>query len=237
MKNREKWIGGRFLKNQNGRYIGYHMERFSSVVYEPLIREYASGLLADVGCGDVPLYHFYRDKITDNICVDWENSPTDQSFLDHHVDLNKNMSILESDKFDTVLCTDVLEHIHEPNILFAEMVRILKPGGHLIIGVPFLYWVHGDPDDYHRYSHFMLKEYCRKHGLKVIELEAYGGFPEVLYDLFHKGYAFYNFPLPKVYYFFLENIGGHFLRTGISKRMSERSRFFFPLGYMLVAKK
>jgi SAM-dependent methyltransferase len=44
---------------------------------------------------------------------------------------------------DALVCSEVLEHI--PDILkaIAEITRILKPGGHLVLTVPFLFPLHG----------------------------------------------------------------------------------------------
>jgi len=39
--------------------------------------------------------------------------------------------------FDYVLCCEVLEHVPDPALLVREMHRVLQPGGHLLIGVPY----------------------------------------------------------------------------------------------------
>jgi ubiquinone/menaquinone biosynthesis C-methylase UbiE len=39
--------------------------------------------------------------------------------------------------FDCVVCTDVLEHVLDLNLSFSKMVSVLKPGGFLIIRVPY----------------------------------------------------------------------------------------------------
>jgi len=38
--------------------------------------------------------------------------------------------------FDTVVCTEVIEHIYEYRVVLAEFSRVLKPGGTLIISFP-----------------------------------------------------------------------------------------------------
>ena len=60
MKNKELWKPAHIRKNKDGGFIGSHMERIVGSSYEPVIRAYAKGLLADVGCGSVPFYDFYR---------------------------------------------------------------------------------------------------------------------------------------------------------------------------------
>jgi len=42
----------------------------------------------------------------------------------------------ESDSFDVVLCTDVLEHLEHPRLVASELVRICRAGGMVAIVVP-----------------------------------------------------------------------------------------------------
>jgi len=235
MKNSGQWVQRRFFKNKKGKFIGPHMQRLIGPPYEQAIKEFCKGKIADLGCGDVPYYIFYKDLATDVVCVDWGNSLHNKSFCDIEADLNKDLP-LDNEFFDTVLATDVLEHIHNPEKFMSETARILNPGGHLILGVPFMYWIH-ENHDYHRYTKQMLELYCEKNQLKIIRIVTYGGFPEVLYDLLHKGYAYYGFRGRRIYYFFLENIGKFLSRRKCIKRLSERSKEVFPLGYVLVAQK
>ena len=41
-----------------------------------------------------------------------------------------------SNSFDTVICFQVIEHIRRDDTLLAEMKRILKPGGRLLLTTP-----------------------------------------------------------------------------------------------------
>jgi len=237
MKNTERWKPKRFTKDNKGRIIGTYMHKIIGNAYEPIIRKYSKGMLADIGCGDVPFYHFYKDSITDNVCVDWANSSLETSFLDYDADLNKELVFLETDSFDTVLCTDVLEHISQPELLFSEMTRILKPNGHIILTVPFMYWIHGNPHDFHRYTHYKLKDFCANNNLTIVELNTYGGLPEIIFDLIYKGYNYYNFPLKRMFLFLWLKLGLFLSRRSYIKRLSNSSKGTFPMGYTLVAKK
>ncbi|RPJ74308.1 MAG: class I SAM-dependent methyltransferase [Desulfobacteraceae bacterium] len=38
--------------------------------------------------------------------------------------------------FDAVVCSEVLEHLFSPDQAVAEMMRVLKPGGHFVVSVP-----------------------------------------------------------------------------------------------------
>jgi 2-polyprenyl-3-methyl-5-hydroxy-6-metoxy-1,4-benzoquinol methylase len=57
----------------------------------------------------------------------------DGSFL-HHV-IDKSLPY-PSGRFDVVLCTDVLEHLEWPKLIAAELVRLCRPGGIVVIVVP-----------------------------------------------------------------------------------------------------
>ncbi len=54
----------------------------------------------------------------------------------------------ESDQFDYALCCAVLEHTRRPWDVAREIVRVLKPGGKLLVDYPFLQGVHGYPHHY-----------------------------------------------------------------------------------------
>jgi SAM-dependent methyltransferase len=53
---------------------------------------------------------------------------------------------------DVVICTEVIEHLRYPAAAAAEMARILRPGGQVFASIPFMYCVHGDPQDFQRYT-------------------------------------------------------------------------------------
>ncbi len=59
---------------------------------------------------------------------------------------------LEDGSFDTVLMTEVLEHLEEPARGLAEAGRLLRPGGKLILTTPFMWPLHEEPRDFFRYS-------------------------------------------------------------------------------------
>jgi SAM-dependent methyltransferase len=65
---------------------------------------------------------------------------------------------LADNSFDVILCTEVLEHVRDQDLLLGEMRRVLKPGGWLILSVPFLYNEHGLPWDYRRLSVYGLED-------------------------------------------------------------------------------
>lgn len=236
MQNKEKWTPAHFVKDAKGRVVGGHMHKIIGYSYEKAIKENSSGVLLDIGCGSVPYYDIYKDLVQDTICIDWGKEDGEISYLDYIADLNEKIA-LDSEIADTVLCTDVLEHIRTPEILFSEMARLMRKDAKLILTVPFLYWIHDEPYDNHRYTRYMLEDFCKRNNLTVVSLEEYGGLPEVLYDLVYKGYNFYGFPLRRAFLFFWRKLGMFLHRRKKVKEWSMQSRKTFPLGYILIAQK
>jgi SAM-dependent methyltransferase len=91
---------------------------------------------------------------------------------------------LESGSYDVVLCTQVLEHVSSVDLTLQEMVRVLKPGGRLIISAPFIYNEHGAPGDYRRFSAGGLEQMIRTRGLEVQEVRRQGAIGSTLGILF-----------------------------------------------------
>jgi SAM-dependent methyltransferase len=54
--------------------------------------------------------------------------------------------------FDFVLCTEVLEHVADPRRVLAELHRVLRPGGGLLVSVPFVGELHEEPHDHWRFT-------------------------------------------------------------------------------------
>jgi len=52
----------------------------------------------------------------------------------------------------SIVLQAVLEHVRAPEIVIAEAFRVLRPGGHLYVEMPFLQGFHADPHDYQRYT-------------------------------------------------------------------------------------
>ena len=63
-----------------------------------------------------------------------------------------------SQSFDVVLLLDVLEHLSDRDKAIAECVRVLAPGGRVIMQVPFLYPLHDEPRDFVRYTEHGFRE-------------------------------------------------------------------------------
>lgn len=71
--------------------------------------------------------------------------------------------------FPLVLCTEVLEHLPEPQKAIDEMFRVLEPGGQLLLTTRFLFPIHDAPHDYFRYTKYGLRHLLRR--FEILELQ------------------------------------------------------------------
>jgi SAM-dependent methyltransferase len=131
----------------------------------PLVR----GRLLDLGCGNQPFRPWYAPKVREIVAADAAPIP---GVL--RVDLARPLPF-GAESFDTVLCTQVLEHVENVETAMAEIARVLRPGGHALVTVPFLYPTHEAPYDFWRCTHQGLAGLVRRHGLQVVALDAQGG--------------------------------------------------------------
>lgn len=111
------------------------------------------GNIIDVGCGEKPYINFLsRDKVNKYIGID----VYDGSNVDIVVQDGETWPV-ETECYDVVLCTQVLEHVNKPEFFVNEIERVLKVGGVLILTVPFIYNEHGTPYDFRRFTVFGAK--------------------------------------------------------------------------------
>jgi SAM-dependent methyltransferase len=242
MKNEADWQpskfryeGGKLSAGPSSAGASWLLTRLVADAYERHLPEHARGRLLDLGCGTVPLYAAYRQLVSEITCVDWAGSPHGAKYLDVVHDLNQPLP-LEAQRFDTVILSDVLEHIRKPEALLAEVARVLAPGGRLLLNVPFFYWLHEQPHDYYRYTEHALRSFVEHSGLSLLSLEGLGGAPEVVSDVIGKHLG--QVPL-------LGKTGARLLQQSVWAVTSMKpvaralapSRQRFPMAYFLVAEK
>lgn len=150
--------------------------------YQAALAQHASGVMLELGCGAMPYHPLYRSRTTAVWCTDWPQSIHLQPHADLFCDLNANLP-LKNAMADTVLLADVLEHIYRPHSLLTEVLRVLRPGGVLLLNTPFMYWVHEAPHDYYRYTPHALQRLAQDAGFEVLALDAVGGSLCVLADV------------------------------------------------------
>jgi SAM-dependent methyltransferase len=71
--------------------------------------------------------------------------------------------------FDSMLYSPVLEHVFTPETFLHEINRVLRPGGRLLLAVPFMWDEHEQPHDFGRYSSFGLRALLMRCGFEVLQ--------------------------------------------------------------------
>jgi len=157
-------------------------------------KKYLHGRLIDIGCGAKPHQRMLACQLEEHIGVDHRGTLHEKS----SVDLWGTAYAIpvESDSFDSALCTAVLEHLEEPEQALRECHRVLKPGGYALYSVPFIWHLHEEPRDFYRFSKYGLRYLFEKASFEVVELESLSGFWVTFGQLFvYNIYRFNRGPL------------------------------------------
>ena len=164
-----------------------HRIAIASAVAQAASTLRAGTRVLDAGAGAAP----YRPLFThcDYVTQDWPQSvhgagrPPDVLADLHELPL-------DDATFDFVLCTEVLEHVIDPARVLAELRRILRPGGWLLLTTPFVMELHEEPYDFFRYTPYALRSLVESAGLCVERVEPLTGWWSTLaHTLRHGGLA------------------------------------------------
>lgn len=246
MKNVESWSeskyvlkAGKLKASSKNSEVGASSKLMANLIarfYQDSVNKFAKGRLLDLGCGKVPLYTVYKDKASEITCVDWPNSMHDSN---NHLDLEHDLNLpipLPDNNYDTIIFSDVLEHIKNPKDLMSEIARLLDKDGMLLMNVPYYYWLHEEPFDYYRYTEFALRSFLEENDLEEIEIRPIGGAFEVITDIHSKlltGIPLVGKPFVK----FIQSCALGFHSSGIGQKVYRKTARKFPLGYFVIAKR
>lgn len=129
-----------------------------------------SGNVLDFGCGSKPYEELFTaaDRYTG---VDIEVSGHDHSDskVDRYYD-GKTLPFRDA-LFDSVVCFEVFEHVFNLDEVLAEIRRVMRPGGRLLLSIPFAWHEHEVPYDFARYTSFGFRHVLEKNGFEVVEVE------------------------------------------------------------------
>ncbi|MCC6208696.1 MAG: methyltransferase domain-containing protein [Gammaproteobacteria bacterium] len=223
--------GDRLMASRDPGVVGKSSRLIADItagLYQTHIPRFVHGRLLDLGCGLVPLFGAYRNYATEVVCIDWENSPHKSQHLDHVCDLGGRLPFPDGG-FNTIILSDVLEHIPRPENLWQEMARISADKAIVMMNTPFFYRLHEVPHDYYRYTEFALRRFASLAGFRVVLLQPVGGIPEIFADLLAKRFRSLAAPI--------QYLTSLFLKTGTGRRLSAKTGTQYPLGYFLVAEK
>jgi len=192
---------------------------------------FAKGKLLDIGCGNKPYKSLLAPFIHSYTGIDGHSKKADIHGNFFKIPIKKT-------SYDTILCTQVIEHVPSPDALIAKIHRILKKQGICILTAPLVAALHEEPHDYYRFTKYALTNLLQTNGFEILILREEGDwissnitmiafYLEVTYNRY-----FLRYP-KKIVIAFLMLLGtalGH-LPGRITKPVK------YPMNYLVIAKK
>ncbi|MBL7815864.1 MAG: class I SAM-dependent methyltransferase [Saprospiraceae bacterium] len=155
-----------FNPNLLGLFINpFYFARKSLYKNVSSVAHHIKGDVLDVGCGQKPYKHLFNTSKYIGIEVEQEghdhtNEDVDVFYDGRHIPFG-------NETFDSVITSQVLEHVFTPDEFLTEINRVVKQGGKLLLTVPFVWDEHEQPYDYARYSSFGLTSLLQKNGFEI----------------------------------------------------------------------
>ena len=147
------------------------------------------------------------------------------------IDLEKISNNLKI-KYDNVIIFNVLEHLNNVDIPLKNISRILKKNGNVIGSTPFLYRIHGAPQDHFRFTKENLLNMVEKNGFYKIKVKELGLGPFLASFSLMRGYLKY---IPIVYEIILTF--SLILDFIIKSFLKTNPKSIYPIGYFFTANK
>jgi SAM-dependent methyltransferase len=157
------------------------------------LAQHAQGRLLDVGVGERPYANLFGPRVqryigleyppmADNLSPGiWKNLERVRGIIDVWGD--GSALPFAAQTFDTLLALEVLEHVPDPGALVKDFARVLRPGGRLLLSVPFAAPLHQLPYDYQRFTEQGLRTLVERCGLRVEIVQPRGNFAAVIGSL------------------------------------------------------
>jgi SAM-dependent methyltransferase len=163
-------------------YLSFHKDLYAA------IQKYANGILLDIGCGNKPYEIWLEGKVSEYVGCDIVQSSSNK------VDVlcEANNIPLESNSFNSVLSTQVIEHVEDHQGLVNEAYRLLKPKGYFILSGPMYWNLHEEPYDFFRFTKHGFRYILEKAGFEVCEIASNGGAWATLGQVINHTFEFRN---------------------------------------------
>ncbi|MBP1684827.1 MAG: Methyltransferase domain protein [Deltaproteobacteria bacterium] len=134
----------------------------------------------DVGCGGQPFRRVLEAMGYRYIGFDALQNPAGTVDVVGAIDEPLPPQLDAQGPFHFILCTEVLEHVARWHVAFANLARLLSPGGRLLITCPHFYPPHEEPYDFWRPTIHAVDWYAREVGLKPLEVRRGGDAADIL---------------------------------------------------------
>ncbi|MDR0732502.1 MAG: class I SAM-dependent methyltransferase [Dysgonamonadaceae bacterium] len=170
--NLQRLSGFEMPTRLNCGYIIYHYY-FKDLkhVFDAYIKEHDN--VFDIGCGNKPFEKYIRNLTKTG---DYQGCDVVQSSEQKADIICEATNIPEqSDKYDVVICTQVIEHVFDHSKVFEEAYRLLKKGGYFIVSSNFVWRIHEAPYDFYRFTKYGFEQLLENAGFTVKEEKVNGG--------------------------------------------------------------
>lgn len=145
------------------------LSQYRTVV--PLLQEHARGQTLDLGAGDAPFRDYLPNTVTTYHTLELRPRSEDVTYVG---DIQQ-MPMVGDSSYDTAICLETLEHVPNPAQAVAEIYRVLRAGGKLVLSVPHLSRVHDAPFDYYRFTAYGVRQLLESQGFEILMIEPKGG--------------------------------------------------------------
>jgi SAM-dependent methyltransferase len=140
---------------------------------------YLQGRLLDFGCGTKPYKHLFKN-VKEYVGLDFASDRVKGEKTETDIVYDGKTIPAPRESFDSVLSTEVFEHLFDLPGVLKELNRVLKPNGIMLFTCPFSFGEHESPYDYARYTSFALKSILQSHGFEIIESKKTGSHISVI---------------------------------------------------------
>ena len=137
------------------------------------LAKHAQGVVLDIGCGNRWLEPCLKES-TRYVGLDYPATVSKGYPGKPDVFGDGQRLPFATGCFDSVILLDVLEHLPAPDSAMAEMHRVLKPCGILVLQVPFLYPLHDEPDDFQRWTEHGLRALFDAYAFDIVSISRHG---------------------------------------------------------------
>ena len=143
----------------------------------------------DIGCGEQPLKPYIEQHGAVYISADVTQNRS--ASVDFIFDITSpNAYELIPEQFDLILLNEVLEHVKAPYLALANVKRLLKHNGRVIVTTPFVWPLHEQPFDYQRLTSFWFDTHVPLVGLRIDGQECLGAPIDVLVTILLKTHIY-----------------------------------------------
>ena len=154
------------------------------------------GKLMDFGAGSKPYRQLFH--VEQYVGVDIQESGHDHTHEDIDVFYDGKTIPFPDQSFDSVFSSEVFEHIFNLDEILNEINRVLKPGGKMLITLPFVWDEHEIPYDFARYTSFGIVHILQQKGFIILHQAKTTPYVSTLFQMWNAYVYQHLFPKHKI---------------------------------------